>query len=254
MLGHPWPRSFFTEPLIAGQPVAGESVRGTLVNVVAVLVGSGIGLAIGNRLSERVQRIITTGLGLSTLLIGMQMALKVQNVLVVIASMVIGGVAGELLGIEAALERAGEWLKARARSASGTFVAGYVTASLVFCVGPMTILGSIQEGISGNPEIIYTKSMLDGAASVAFASSLGIGVSFAAVTVLVFQGALTLLGAQLAFLLRPEMLNELTATGGLLILAIGLLLLDVRRLPVANLLPALVVVVLLTRFRLSLGW
>ena len=229
-------------------------MRGTLVNVVAVLVGSGIGLAIGNRLSERLQRIITTGLGLSTLLIGVQMALKVQNVLVVIASMVIGGVMGELLGIESGLERAGEWLKARARSRSGTFVAGYVTASLVFCVGPMTLLGSIQEGLTGNPEIIYTKSMLDGAASVAFASSLGIGVSFAAVTVLVFQGALTLLGAQLAFLLRPEILNELTATGGLLILAIGLLLLDVKRIRVANLLPALVVVVLLTAARLSLGW
>lgn len=224
------------------------------MNVVAVLVGSGIGLAIGNRLSERLQRIITTGLGLSTLLIGVQMALKVQNVLVVIASMVIGGVMGELLGIESGLERAGEWLKARARSRSGTFVAGYVTASLVFCVGPMTLLGSIQEGLTGNPEIIYTKSMLDGAASVAFASSLGIGVSFAAVTVLVFQGALTLLGAQLAFLLRPEILNELTATGGLLILAIGLLLLDVKRIRVANLLPALVVVVLLTAARLSLGW
>jgi uncharacterized membrane protein YqgA involved in biofilm formation len=224
------------------------------VNVVAVLVGSGIGLAIGNRLSERLQRIITTGLGLSTLLIGVQMALKVQNVLVVIASMVIGGVMGELLGIESGLERAGEWLKARARSRSGTFVAGYVTASLVFCVGPMTLLGSIQEGLTGNPDIIYTKSMLDGAASVAFASSLGIGVSFAAVTVLVFQGALTLLGAQLAFLLRPEILNELTATGGLLILAIGLLLLDVKRIRVANLLPALVVVVLLTAARLSLGW
>ncbi len=224
------------------------------MNVVAVLVGSGIGLAIGNRLSERLQRIITTGLGLSTLLIGVQMALKVQNVLVVIASMVIGGVMGELLGIESGLERAGEWLKARARSRSGTFVAGYVTASLVFCVGPMTLLGSIQEGLTGNPDIIYTKSMLDGAASVAFASSLGIGVSFAAVTVLVFQGALTLLGAQLAFLLRPEILNELTATGGLLILAIGLLLLDVKRIRVANLLPALVVVVLLTAARLSLGW
>jgi uncharacterized membrane protein YqgA involved in biofilm formation len=229
-------------------------MRGTLVNVAAVLVGSGVGLAIGSRLSERLQRIITTGLGLSTLLIGVQMALKVQNVLVVIASMVIGGVAGELLGIEAGLERAGEWLKGRARSSSGTFVAGYVTASLVFCVGPMTLLGSIQEGLTGNPDIIYTKSMLDGAASVAFASSLGIGVSFAAVTVLVFQGALTILGAQLAFLLRPEILSELTATGGLLIVAIGLLLLDVKRIRVANLLPALLVVVLLTAARLSLGW
>ena len=224
------------------------------MNVVAVLLGSGMGLAIGNRLPERLQRIITTGLGLSTLLIGMQMALKVGNVLVVIASMLIGGVVGELLGIESGLERAGAWLKARTRSGSGTFVAGYITASLVFCVGPMTLLGSIQEGLTGNADILYTKSMLDGAASVAFASSLGIGVSFAAVTVLVFQGALTLLGARLAFLLRPEILNELTATGGLLILAIGLLLLDVKRIPVANLLPALVVVVLLTAARLSLGY
>jgi len=183
-----------------------------------------------------------------------QMVLKVQSPLVVIASMVIGGVTGELLGIEEALERAGEWLRSRARSGSGTFVTGYVTASLVFCVGPMTLLGSIQEGLTGNPDIIYTKAMLDGAASVAFASSLGVGVGFAAITVLVFQGALTLLGAQLAFLLRPEILNEVTATGGLLILAIGLLLLEVKRLRVANLLPALVVVVLLTAARLSLGW
>ncbi len=229
-------------------------MRGTIVNVVAVLVGSGIGLAVGNRLSERFQRIITTGLGLSVLLIGVQMALKVQNMLVVIASMVLGGLIGEFLGIEAGLERAGEWLKARARTGSGTFVTGYVTASLVFCVGPMTIVGSIQEGMSGNAEIIYMKSMLDGAASIAFASSLGVGVSFAAITVLVLQGALTLLGKQLAFLLRPEILNELTATGGLLILAIGLLLLEVKRLRVANLLPALVVTVLLTAARLSFGW
>lgn len=229
-------------------------MRGTIVNVVAVLVGSGIGLAVGNRLPERLQRIITTGLGLSVLLIGVQMALKVQNMLVVIASMVLGGLIGEFLGIEAGLERAGEWLKARARTGSGTFVTGYVTASLVFCVGPMTIVGSIQEGMSGNAEIIYMKSMLDGAASIAFASSLGVGVSFAAITVLVLQGALTLLGKQLAFLLRPEILNELTATGGLLILAIGLLLLEVKRLRVANFLPALVVTVLLTAARLSFGW
>ena len=229
-------------------------MRGTIVNVVAVLIGSGIGLAVGDRLPERLQRIITTGLGLSTLLIGVQMALKVENMLVVIASMVLGGAIGELLGIEAGLERAGEWLKTRTHSGSGTFVTGYVTASLVFCVGPMTIVGSIQEGISGNPDIIYTKSMLDGAASIAFASSLGVGVSCAAITVLILQGALTLLGSHLAFLLRPEVLNELTATGGLLILAIGLLLLDVKRLRVANLLPALAVAVLLTALRLSLGW
>jgi len=229
-------------------------VRGTLVNAAAVILGSGIGLWAGNRLPERMQRIITAGLGLSTLLIGMQMALKAQNLLVVIASMVVGGVVGEALDIEAALEWVGEWLKSFARSGATTFVTGYVTASLVFCVGPMTIVGAIQEGIGGGADLLYTKSMLDGTASIAFASSLGIGVGFAAVTVLVLQGGLTLLGSRLALLLRPEILGEVTATGGLLIVAIGLLLLDIKRLRVANLLPALPAVVLLTAARLALGW
>ena len=229
-------------------------MRGTIVNAAAILIGSGIGLAAGSRLPERFQRIITTGLGLSTLLIGMQMALKAQNVLVVIASMVLGGLAGEWLDIEGVLERIAERLRSWARSGSGTFVTGYVTASLIFCVGPMTIVGSIQEGIGKGPDLLYTKSLLDGVASVAFASSLGIGVGFASVTVVLFQGALTLLGTKLAFLLRPEVLSELGATGGLLILAIGFLLLDLKRLRVANLLPALAIVVVLTTGRLFLGW
>ncbi len=229
-------------------------MRGTLVNAAAILIGSAIGLAAGSRLPERFQRIITTGLGLSTLLIGVQMALKAQNILVVIGSMVIGGVVGEWADLEGMLDRAGERLKAWAKSSSGTFVTGYVTASLVFCVGPMTIVGSIQEGMSGNADLLYTKALLDGAASVAFASSLGVGVTFSIVTVLVFQGVLTLLAARLAFLVNPQVLGELTSTGGLLILAIGFLLLDIKRIRVANLLPALAVVVLLTVARVSLGW
>ncbi len=229
-------------------------MRGTLVNAVAVLLGSAIGLAAGARLPERLQQIITTGLGLSTLLIGGQMALKAENLLVIIASMVLGGMLGEWLDLEAALERAGERLKAWAGAGSGTFVAGFVTASLVFCVGPMTIVGSIQEGIGGGAEILYTKAMLDGAASIAFSASLGIGVAFSVVTVLVVQGSLTLLGGRLGFLLEPEVLHELSAAGGLLIVGIGLLLLEIRRLRIANLLPALVVVVLLTIGRRALGW
>jgi uncharacterized membrane protein YqgA involved in biofilm formation len=229
-------------------------MRGTLVNAAAILVGSAVGLAAGARLPERLQRIITTGLGLSTLLIGLQMALKAGNILTVIASMVMGGLLGEWLDLEGVLERAGERLKSRVRSGSGTFVAGYVTASLVFCVGPMTIVGSIQEGIGGGAEILYTKAMLDGAAAVAFAASLGVGVAFSILTVLVLQGGLTLLGARLGFLLQAEVLNELTATGGLLILGIGFLLLDVKRIRVANLLPALLVVVLVTMGRRALGW
>jgi uncharacterized membrane protein YqgA involved in biofilm formation len=239
-------------------------MRGTVVNVVAILAGSGIGLLVGSRLPERLHRIITGGLGLCTLLIGLQMALKTQNVLLVIASMVVGGLVGELLGVEAALEAVGERLRrwAYGKSVAGqertpeaaTFVAGFVTASLVFCVGPMTILGSIQEGLTGNADILYTKSMLDGAASVAFASGLGAGVVGSILTVIVVQGSLTLLGGQLDFLLLPEILAEFTATGGLLIVAIGLLLLEVKRLPVANYLPALVVAILLAGARRLLGW
>jgi uncharacterized protein len=229
-------------------------VRGTMVNAAAILIGSGIGVAAGSRLPERFQRIITASLGLATLLIGVQMALRAESILVVISSLVMGGVAGEWLDIEAALERVGDRLRSWARSDSRTFVTGYVTASLVFCVGPMTIVGSIQEGMGGTADLLYTKSLLDGAASVAFASGLGIGVGCAAVTVIVFQGALTLLGTQLVFLVRPDVLRELTATGGLLIVAIGFLLLDIKRLRVANLLPALLVAVLLATVRPSLGW
>ena len=220
-------------------------MKGTLVNVVAVLAGGGLGLLIGGRLPERVRGIITDGLGLATLLIGMRLAWKTENVLIVIGSLVVGGIIGEWLDLEGRLEALGHWLRSRVGSEEGRFVPGFLTASLVYCVGPMTIVGSIQEGLNGNAEILYAKSMLDGAASVAFASSLGAGVLFSALTVLVVQGGLTLLGSRLAFLLHERILNEITGTGGLLILGIGLLLLNVRKLRIANLLPALPLAALL---------
>ena len=223
-------------------------MKGTLVNVAAVLAGSTVGMAVGARLPERIKTMITSALGLSTLLIGMRMAFKSNNVLIVIASMVGGGIVGELLDLERRIEAFGEFLKAKVGSRQGSFVTGFLTASLVYCVGPMTIVGSIQEGLSGNADVLYAKAMLDGAASVAFASSLGLGVAFSAVTVFLLQGALTLLGSQLAFLLEERILNELTGTGGVMILGIGLLLLDVKRLRVANYLPALVIAVLLALF------
>ena len=214
-------------------------IKGTLVNVAAVLAGGGLGLAVGSRLPERLRGIITDGLGLATIVIGIRLALKTDNMLIVVASLVTGGLLGEWWNLEGQLERAGAWLRARTGSPEGRFVAGFVTASLVYCVGPMTIVGSIQEGIDGNADVLYAKSMLDGAASVAFASSLGLGVLFSSLTVLVVQGGLTLLGSRLTFLLDQHILNEVTGTGGALILGIGLLLLEVRRLRIANFLPAL---------------
>jgi len=146
------------------------------------------------------------------------------------------------------LERLGDLVRRKVKSESGTFVLGFVTSSLVFCIGPMTVVGSIQDGASGDASVLYAKSLLDCFASMVFASSLGVGVLFSSITVLLFQGGLTLLGSHLSFLLRPEVLSELTATGGLIIVGIGIFLLGIKKIKVGNFLPALVVAVILALF------
>ncbi len=165
------------------------------------------------------------GLGLSVILIGVSMAIETKNVLIVAGSMVLGGVVGEAMDIEAALDRFGEWLKKKTKSGSGTFVTGFVTASLVYCVGAMAVVGSLEEGIKGDSSILYAKSLLDGVASVAFASTLGIGVVFSIIPIFIYQGGITLLGTYLNQFLTDAVVVELSATGGLLILGIGLNLL-----------------------------
>lgn len=220
-------------------------MKGTLVNTTTVIVGSILGLLIGSRFSQRINNIVMHGLGLVTLLIGIKMAIQTQKILLVIGSLVLGGIVGELIKLEEGIEKLGDFIKSKVKSDSANFTLGFVTASLVFCVGPMTVVGSIQDGINGDASVLYAKSILDGFASLAFASTLGIGVIFSALTVLIFQGALTLLGGSLTFLIQPEILNELTATGGLIILGIGFYLLGIKKIKVANFLPALVLVVIL---------
>ncbi|MCK4224146.1 MAG: DUF554 domain-containing protein [candidate division Zixibacteria bacterium] len=220
-------------------------MMGTLVNTATVIVGSSVGLLIGARFSEKINTIVMHALGLSTLLIGFKMAFKTDSILLVIGSLAVGGIIGELVKLEEGLESLGEFIKRKVKSKSGNFVLGFVTSSLVFCIGPMTIVGSIQDGVSGDASVLYAKSLLDGFASVVFASTLGIGVIFSSLTVLIFQGSLTLLGGELSFLLRPEVLNELVATGGLIIVGIGIYLLGIKRVKVGNFLPALVVAVVL---------
>jgi len=146
---------------------------------------------------------------------------------------------GELIDIEGQVEKIGQWLKSRARSESSSFVEGFVTASVLYCTGAMVIVGSIQDGTIGDPTTLYVKSMLDGVASIALASSLGIGVAFSSLTVLAVQGSITLLASKLLFLQDPRVLNAVTATGGLMILGIGINLLDLKKIPVGNLVPAL---------------
>ncbi len=214
-------------------------MTGTIVNTAAVVAGSLAGAVIGKRLPERIKTIVMQALGLSVVLIGLQMALSGTRSLLVIGSLLAGAVTGELMNIEGAVEALGEWLKRRFRSDSSTFVQGFVTASILYCTGAMVIVGSIRDGTVGDPSTLYIKSLLDGVASVALASSLGLGVAFSALSVLVVQGSITLLASQLAFLQEPAVIEAVTATGGLLILGIGINILEIKRIRVGNLVPAL---------------
>jgi uncharacterized membrane protein YqgA involved in biofilm formation len=199
---------------------------------------------IGKRLPGRVKTIVMQALGLSVILIGLQMALSGTRPLLVIGSLLLGAVTGELMDIEGRIAVVGEWLKRRFRSESSTFVQGFVTASILYCTGAMVIVGSIRDGTVGDPSILYIKSLLDGVASIAFASSLGVGVAFSALSVFAIQGAITLLASKLSFLQGPGVIEAVTATGGLLILGIGINILEIKQIRVGNLVPALVYAIL----------
>lgn len=219
---------------------------GTIINVGSILAGSCIGVSIGSRLPGRIRETVLQGLGLLTFLVGMQMALGTRNILVVLAATLIGGILGELLRIHDGLEWLGRLLQSKLSTASpeghtSRFGEGFVTASLVFCVGPMAILGSIQDGLSGDYRLLSVKSILDGFASVAFSASLGWGVAFSVFSILLYQGGLTLFAGQFSKLLSDPMIIEMTASGGLIILGIALKLLGLKEIRLANFLPALVI-------------
>ncbi len=222
-------------------------ITGTLINVGAVVVGGLGGTVLGNRLPEKMRITVLQGLGLITLTIGVTMAIGTKNILIPLFSVLIGGIIGELLRIEDALERFGKWSEARLGRLFGgtesTFAQGFITASLVFCVGPMTILGSIQDGLMGDYTLLAVKSLMDAFAAMALAASLGAGVMLSAATVLVYQGVLSLaagsFGVALGGVTRTTpWVVEMTATGGVVILSIAFLLLDIKRIRAANLLPA----------------
>ena len=178
----------------------------------------------------------------------MQMALKTDNILLVIFSLAIGGVIREIIGIEEGLERFGERVKLKFKSdnTSERFVEGFVTAGLLYCVGSMTIMGALKEGLSGNPDILYTKSLLDGLTSIAFTAVMGIGVLFSAIPVFLYQGGITLLARLVKDFLSSEIINEMTAVGGILILGIDFGLLEIKKIKTGNLLQAILVAALLT--------
>jgi len=198
-----------------------------------------IGLAAGHRLPERIKTILMQGLGLAVVLIGMQMALSGKEPLAAIGCLLAGALTGELLRIERGVELIGEWLKAQTGSGSATFVRGFVSASILYLTGAMMIVGAIQDGTVGDPRTLYVKSLLDGFASIVLSSTLGAGVAFSALSVLLVQGGVTLLASHLDFLQGPAVLDAVTATGGLIILGIGINLLEMARIRIGNFLPAL---------------
>ncbi len=221
-------------------------MTGTIVNFFAILTGSLVGIFLKEKFPKKMQEIVMQALSLAVILIGVQMALQTNNVLIVIFSLVIGAVVGELIDIENKLEKVGIHIKKRFNSEDDLFVQGFVQASLVFCVGAMAIMGSIQDGLNNDPTILYNKSILDGFASIAFAATSGIGVAFSAIPVFLYQGSITLLSSVAERYLADAMITEMTATGGLLILAIGFNILGIAKIKVGNLLPSLLFAVILT--------
>ncbi len=219
-------------------------MTGTLVNTATVLAGGVLGSLMGSGLSEKIKETVITGMSLVVVVLGMKMALESGNILIVLGSIVIGGIIGELLGIQSRLDSLGDLLEGKVKSSSflsrGRFSQGFVTASLVFCVGPMTILGSIQDGLSGDSSLLLVKSMLDGFAAMAFASVLGMGVTCSALVVLIVQGVITLGASFFSDILTADMITELSATGGVIMIGIAVHMLELKKIRIANFLPALV--------------
>lgn len=218
---------------------------GTFINVAAILVGGGLGLLLGTKLSERLKETVMAGLGLFTLVYGISLFLKTENSLIVLGSILVGVILGEWWHIEDGLMHLGIWLEARFNShkADGQnkdFIKGFVTASLVFCIGPMAILGSIQDGLTGNFDTLAVKSILDGFGAMAFASSLGVGVLFSAFMILLYQGSITLLAGTVQNVISTSMMNELSAAGGVILVAIAISsLLEIKKIRTGSFLPAL---------------
>ena len=210
-------------------------MKGTLVNVAAILAGAGLGLILRLGISESCKRTILQAMGLAVLFIGIRMSLASQNSIIIVLSLAVGAVLGEMARLEERLDAFGIWLTELVGDRFGDIGKGFVTASLVYCIGAMAIVGSLQEGLTGDASIIYAKALIDGTVSVIFTASMGIGVMLAAVPVLFYQGAITLAAGSLQTLITDPMLAEVSGVGGVLIIAISLNMLKLTKIKLANL-------------------
>lgn len=226
---------------------------GTIVNSLAILVGGFTGSLFRNKISSAYNETIMKALGLSVILIGLKGALQVNNILLLIISLTLGTLIGEIMKIEKGIENIGIWLEQKFSNQKG-LAKGFVTASLVYCVGAMAIMGSLESGLTSNHDILYAKSLLDGISAIIFSSSLGIGVCFSAISVFIYQGVITLTATFMKPYLIPSVVNEMSAIGGLLIVAIGLNMLEIKRIKVGNMLPAIFIPLLYYMVKSIIGF
>ncbi len=211
---------------------------GTIVNVAAIIAGSLAGLAFKGRISEKYNKTIVQAISLGVILIGFRSAFQCNDFILIIISLAIGSLIGEILGIERRLESIGIWLEKKISKKSGGFATGFVTTTLLFCIGAMAIVGSLESGLTGNHDTLFAKSTIDGIMALIFSSTMGIGVLFSSVSVLLYQGSITLAAVHIKPFLTPEVISQISAVGGLLIVAIGMNMLRENKIKVGNMLPA----------------
>lgn len=211
---------------------------GTIINTAAVIVGSGIGLMVHSRLPQKIQTIVFQGIGITTGVLGVSMALKTQNFLIVILSIVLGSICGQLLDIDSFIRRVTDYFTKG--NSNNRATQGFMTATLLYCVGSMTILGSIEDGIGQTPTLLYTKAVMDGVTSVALASTFGIAVMFSAIPLLIYQGSITLCATWMMSVMSDQMVAEMTAVGGVMLLGLAINILEIKEIKVTNMLPSLI--------------
>jgi uncharacterized protein len=233
---------------------------GTWVNFAAIIVGGSLGVFLGGKLSPRIKNTILGGMGLFVVALGVQMFFKTTNTLFPLGGIVIGGLLGEWMKIEEGFSRLGSWLESKvahdhSSAEQEKFIRGFITASILFCAGPVAILGSIQDGAQGNPQLLIVKSILDGMFALSFASTMGIGVAFSAIPVFIYQALLSLLGVQLQSIINTTMMNELSGVGGVVLMGVGVSsILEIKKIRIGSFIPALFVSPLLVWIAQLLGW
>lgn len=218
---------------------------GTLVNAGAVIVGGAVGMMFNKSMPERFKTIYFQAVGLFTMAMGIGMVYNMQNILIVVSSVAVGALLGEWMNIERAVDRLSEYLRKKLRIGNEKFSEGLVTSFLLFCIGAMTIVGAIDEGTGRSSEVLFTKSLMDGFSALLLASAFGLGVIFSSVPLLIFQGGITLLAMSASHFFTPEIIAGLTSTGGILLIGLGINILEIKKLRIMNMIPALFVVVIL---------